>query len=57
MLIEHLKTAEAEVDEESWRVRQAFQGPQNQLDGFRRRMERSRANLSQQVEKVRRGEN
>lgn len=56
-LIDHLKTASTvRLDEEKWRVRQAFQSPQHQLDEFRGRMERSRAKLGARVGRVMEGE-
>lgn len=52
-LINHLKTASTVMlDEDNWRVWQAFKRPQNQLDIFYRRMEQSRANLSKRVEEA-----
>ena len=55
-LIDHLKTAaDLGIGEEEWRVRQAYHRPQNQLDVFCRRMERSRANLGERAARIQRG--
>ncbi|KAI4218351.1 MAG: hypothetical protein L6R36_009003 [Xanthoria steineri] len=55
-LTDHLRTAaDLGIGEEEWRVRQAYYRPQNQLDVFCRRMERSRANLGERAAKLQRG--
>ncbi|KAL8649531.1 MAG: hypothetical protein Q9226_005541 [Calogaya cf. arnoldii] len=60
-LMNHLKTAEKETmappvifffNDYEWRVRQAYQSPQSQLDVFRSWMEKSRARLGQLVERA-----
>ena len=54
-LIDHLTTAaDLGIREEEWRVRQAYHRPQNQLDVFCRRMERSRAKLGEHAVRLQR---
>ncbi|KAI4222105.1 MAG: hypothetical protein L6R40_008602 [Gallowayella cf. fulva] len=56
-LTDHLKAFwRVGLDEDLWRVRQAWQRPQNQLDMFRGRLERSRAELGKRVQQMRDGE-
>ncbi|KAI4283330.1 MAG: hypothetical protein L6R38_002245 [Xanthoria sp. 2 TBL-2021] len=52
-LMKHLKAgSDAGIDEDSWRVRQAYQRPHYQLEVFRRRMEQSRARLSERIDQI-----
>ena len=56
-LIRHLKkVSTVRLNVLSWRVRQAYQSPHNQLDMFRHRMEQSRVKLAERVEQILTGE-